>query len=147
MVAYSFASPFRDQVATLTKRQTIRGDRRRHARPGEPVQLFAAMRTRACVKLVASDPICTTVVPIEISTSVLIDELLAEVVINGMPLHRDEIEAFAAADGFGVDAFGDVRWRTAGRKGTARYNMGDWWGEKHGYGRFSGWLIRWEPRA
>ncbi len=147
MVAYSFAPQFQDQVAALTKLQTIRGDRRRHARPGEPVQLYAGMRTRFCRKLVDPDPTCIAVVPVQISTSVLVDELIASIVVAGRPLHRDEIEAFAAANGFGLAAFGDQRWKQTGRTGTARYNMGDWWTTKHGGGHFDGWLIRWEPRA
>ena len=36
MVAYSFAPQFRHQVAALSKRQTVRAYRKRHARPGEP---------------------------------------------------------------------------------------------------------------
>ena len=37
MVAYSFNAIFEDQVARLLKLQTLRADRTRHARPGEPV--------------------------------------------------------------------------------------------------------------
>lgn len=48
MVAYSFHPRFVDAILGGTKRQTIRMHRRRHARPGEEMQLYAGMRTRHC---------------------------------------------------------------------------------------------------
>lgn len=151
MVAYSFAPPFRQQVAGLTKRQTVRAHRKRHARPGEPLQLYTAMRTKHCRKLVEADPICSAVVPIEISTSELLDEWIASIVIAGVPLSRDEIETFAAADGFdpgrfGMTKFPDIR-KPVLEIATARYWMGWWWTKTHGTGRFDGVLITWEPVA
>jgi len=35
MVAYSFRARFREPILVGAKRQTIRADRKRHARPGE----------------------------------------------------------------------------------------------------------------
>jgi len=150
MVAYSFAPQFRDPVAQLIKRQTVRGPRKRHARPGEPVQLYTAMRTMHCRKLVDRDPTCVSVEPIEISTSELLDEGIASIAIAGRPLGKDEIEAFAAADGFDPGVFG--AWQFSGRSldmrpATARYWMGWWWMRTHGLGRFAGVLIKWEPFA
>ena len=48
MVAYSFKRQFRAPILALTKRQTIRADRKRHARPREEMQLYTGMRTRQC---------------------------------------------------------------------------------------------------
>ncbi len=137
MVAYSFAPQFREQVSLLVKRQTVRAPRKRHARPGEPVQLYTAMRTRHCRKLVDHDPTCISVTPIEIAVSSLIDELIASIVVDGIPLARDEIEAFARDDGFAPEL----------HDRTARFNMGAFWAQTHGYGNFSGVLIKWEPSA
>lgn len=149
MVAYSFAPQFRAQVAALTKRQTVRADRRRHARPGEPVQLYAGMRTKHCVKLVDRDPICTAVTPIVIETSGLVADFVVSIVLDGRPLDADGIEAFAAADGFAPIDCG--WWREVilppalDTVATARSNMGDFWRARHGAGRFEGVTVFWEP--
>lgn len=145
MVAYSFNAIFADQVSSLRKRQTVRSERKRHGRPGEPLQLYQGMRTRACRKLVDPDPVCTFVHKIEISLSVLIDDMIASISIDGIPLRPEEIEAFAQADGFDVDAVGDWRFKATGRRGSARWNMGDFWMRHHGSGRFDGVLVKWEP--
>ncbi|RWG12249.1 MAG: ASCH domain-containing protein [Mesorhizobium sp.] len=145
MVAYSFKPMFGHQVSSLTKRQTVRADRKRHARPGEAVQLFQGMRTRNCVKLVNPDPLCTRVRPIVIVTSPLLAEFIASIAIDGRSLHRDEIEAFAAADGFGIEHVGDWRFKRTGQTGSARWNMGAFWEAEHGEGLFEGKLIEWEP--
>ncbi|MBF0375797.1 MAG: ASCH domain-containing protein [Alphaproteobacteria bacterium] len=47
-MAYSFKARFADPIETGQKRQTIRKDRRRHARPGETIQLYTAQRTIHC---------------------------------------------------------------------------------------------------
>ncbi|MBX3580808.1 MAG: ASCH domain-containing protein [Rhizobiaceae bacterium] len=149
MVAYFFAPQFRGQVAALTKLQTVRADRRRHARPGEAVQLYAGMRTKHCVKLVDPDPICVSVHSIEISTTPLLDEFIAAISIDGVPLDRDGIEAFARADGFAPEHFGEHRFPAKGDgalvPATARYWMGWWWMRTHNAGRFEGVLIKWRP--
>lgn len=48
MVAYSFKPQFVEPILVRTKRQTIRADRKRHARPGEELQLYTGMRTKHC---------------------------------------------------------------------------------------------------
>jgi hypothetical protein len=48
LVAYSFRPRFARPIADGTKGGTIRADRKRHARPGEELQLYAGMRTRQC---------------------------------------------------------------------------------------------------
>lgn len=145
MVAYSFNAIFADQVSSLRKRQTVRSERRRHARPGEPVQLYQGMRTRACRKLVDPDPICKSVHRIEIGLSILIDSMITSIWVDGIPLRPEEVEAFAQADGFGIEAVGDWRFKATGHRGSARWNMGEFWMHHHGAGRFEGVLVRWEP--
>jgi len=149
MVAYSFNRVFAPQVAALTKLQTVRGHRRRHARPGEPIQLYRGMRTRQCVKLVDEDPIVISVTPIIIDVSDLIDEGIASIILGGQALNRTQIEVFAEADGFSPAHFGlwqgAVLGRASIRHATARSNMGDFWRATHGAARFEGVLIRWRP--
>lgn len=48
MVAYSFQRQFEAPMIARTKIQTLRNDRKRHARVGETLQLYTGMRTRAC---------------------------------------------------------------------------------------------------
>ena len=58
MVAYSFKARFVEPIRAglslqtdahvLPKRQTIRAERKRHARPGEELQLYRGMRTPQC---------------------------------------------------------------------------------------------------
>jgi hypothetical protein len=49
MVAYSFQAQFIDPIVAGTKRQTIRRvGKRRHAQPGDEIQLYYAMRTKHC---------------------------------------------------------------------------------------------------
>lgn len=149
MVAYSFKAMFAGQVSALTKRHTIRGDRRRHARPGESVQLYTGMRTRECRKLVDPDPICSRVRPIAILTVLSPHlDLIGAIVIDGRSLGSEEIERFAQADGFGIEHVGDCKMRRLGVPGSARFNMGQFWEETHGTPAvFNGWLIDWEPAS
>lgn len=145
MVAYSFKRFFEPQIATGFKRQTVRGQRPRHARPGEAVQLYVGMRTRFCRKIVDPDPICTETLPIVIETSTLLDCIIAAIEIDGRRLHRDEIEEFARADGFAPEHINDVAIDMQGK--TARENMGAFWQANHPIGLFTGELIRWAPEG
>ncbi|TIV45066.1 MAG: ASCH domain-containing protein [Mesorhizobium sp.] len=141
MVAYSFKAMFGHQVSSLTKRQTVRADRKRHARPGEPVQLYQGMRTIHCRKLVDPDPICSRVRSIEIAVSDLMPVAIVSIAIEGIPLQREEIELFCRADGFAPSCVREF-WLLGE---TARENMGSFWLHHHGIGRFEGVLIEWEP--
>lgn len=133
MVAYSFSPQFREAVATLAKRQTVRAHRKRHARPGEALQLYTAMRTKQCRKLVDVDPICTRVRPIKILTTA--NPLLGCVItLDGEVLSAPEAEAFARSDGF----------VPAANKPAARA-MAAFWIERHGASLFSGVVIEWAP--
>lgn len=74
MVAYSFNKRFAEPIASghpvtgLIKSQTIRADRRRHARPGELLQIYCGMRTKHCRKIIA-DPVCVSVQTVRMSVS------------------------------------------------------------------------------
>lgn len=136
MVAYSFRPQFAEPIATLAKRQTVRAlGKRRHARPGEPLQLYTGMRTRQCRKLLDVDPVCIDVRPIEIRIGG--PAYIAAMSIDGAPLSRDEIEAFACADGFGAQV----------PDGFAALRMNLFWQVHHPLlPVFEGVVIRWEPR-
>lgn len=142
MVAYSFkkrfVSPIRvglgmslrpedqdDAAATLLlpKRQTIRAyGKRRHARAGETLQLYHAMRTKQCFKI--GEATCTEVVPV----SILVGEHSMVITSGKDTVKGGLIHAFARLDGF---ASGE--------------DMLAFWKEEHGLGRFEGIMIRWRP--
>lgn len=127
MVAYSFKKRFIVPIRANTKRQTIRAERRgrsRHARPGEPVQLYFGMRTKH-VRLIAA-PLCEAVYPISIHLG---DRIVCA--NDGWIREEADLDAFAVCDGF--RDFDDL---------TA------FWRREHpGVLAFSGVLIRWAPIA
>ena len=105
MVAYSFQRRFAPPISTLVKRQTIRADRRRHARPGEMLQLFTGMRTRHCAKIIA-DPRCLSVEPIVLRmdsdgciAEAEIGECIAQPVVRGGDLMFLQRQLFAVEAG------------------------------------------------
>ena len=141
MVAYSFKTYFAPQIEDGSKLHTIRGQRRRHAHVGEPMQLFTGMRTRHCKKIIP-DPVCIAVLPIVIMSSDLIEPGLAYIEINGRPLNRDEIEAFAISDGFSPERLrGLAPEKMIGA--TARETMGRFWAAENPGSSFQGVIIRW----
>ena len=95
MVAYSFNARFEEPIRAGWKTQTIRAARARHARPGEMLQLFVAMRTKQCRKIVA-DVRCTEIMTVEIRfrPSGLIERIETDLV----PVL--DLDAFAQRDGF-----------------------------------------------
>lgn len=130
MVAYSFHRRFAPRIVAGTKTQTIRADRRRHARPGEMVQLFSGMRTRFCTKIVP-DPLCIGADPLALRFDA--EGRIVSAAIDGVPVA--DLPAFAMADGF--DSVDD---------------MADFWRRTHGLAAnsgchfiFRGVLIRWAP--
>lgn len=107
------------------KRQTIRAERARHARPGEMLQLYCSMRTKSCFLIGRAR--CSEVAFIRIDFTGLI-------AINRQGFQgRDAIDEFARGDGF--RDFAEMR---------------EFWREQHpdifncGTGVFEGILIRWE---
>jgi hypothetical protein len=122
MVAYSFKATFRAPIITGTKRQTIRADRKRHARPGEQLQLYTGMRTRHCRIIGRAE--CKRVEPVRIGVA---DNWLE---VGGQPRLTDFyfLDAFARDDGF------------AGGWG----HMMEFWRREHPNAPvFSGVLIQW----
>lgn len=109
------------------KRQTIRAiGRRRHARPGENLQLYTAMRTKQCEKI--GEATCISVNTIEL-------QFIAwgSAVINGGKdagdcFYDDRLNDFARLDGFSD-------WE----------EMKAFWRDEHGHDKFNGILIQWEP--
>ena len=119
MTAYSFQKEFIQPIRTGIKTHTIRSDRKRHARPGEIVQLYYAMRTKHCALIGTGT--CFYVTPVQL---VFRENrvILGEAVFEG--LHK--LDTFAHSDGF-------AGWP----------EMREFWREKHGTGPFSGVLIKW----
>lgn len=123
MVAYSFQKRFRDPILAGTKRHTIRADRKRHALPGEELQLYTGMRTKYC-RLIARVT-CAEIGRIRIDlTGIIMGTLIAA------PLTmKVELDAFAVLDGF-------EDWR----------DMVAFWKAQHpGITDFRGNQIRWHP--
>lgn len=107
MVAYSFKQRFVAPILAGTKRQTIRADRKRHARPGEQLQLYTGMRTKQC-KLIGRAE-CIDVVKITILFSDTDDESEGFVLPGfGFP---GGLDGFAIADGFASWADLKAFWR------------------------------------
>lgn len=120
MPAYNFQKQFAPLVESGEKRQTIRVfGKRRHARPGESLQLYTGMRTKACRKLVDPDPVCTFAAVVYICRGIGYPAVL----IAGH--ETPDPDAFARADGF--DDF---------------CAMLDWFGKWDGL-PFDGVLIKW----
>lgn len=120
MVAYNFQSWLAPKVESGEKRQTIRTQGKRcHARKGDALQLYTGMRTKACRKLLAHDPVCTFSGEVFITVGFGSPRVL----IVGEPAPSPE--AFAMADGF--NSFDD---------------MLQWFFKMHGV-PFAGVLIKW----
>ncbi len=99
MVAYNFTASMASKVAGRTKNQTIRPlGRKRHARPGEAVQLYTGMRTKHCRKLVNPDPICVAAVPVWMTNS--FQHGPGVWVVDGIFLDTNRMEELALLDGF-----------------------------------------------
>ncbi len=129
MAAYNFQSRFVGPIKRRTKTQTIRRiGKRRHARPGEQVQLYIGMRTKKCKKIM-TDPICLFAKPITIIIGPT--GFFESISIDGAMLPRRHWSKFAAADGFAsIDDF---------------YQC---FKSMHGVCKFRGVLIQWgRPRS
>lgn len=127
MVAYSFKKQFAPRILDGSKRQTIRGHRKRHAWPGERLQLFTGMRTKYCKKILEPDPLCLAVLPVWIDVPRCIEPCRLQLA-DGPAQWLDD--GFAIADGF-----------------DNALAMIGFWLKSHGPGRFDGVLIRWEPQG
>lgn len=126
MVAYSFQKRFAPMIEAGLKTHTIRGERKRHARVGERLQLYRGMRTKYCAKII-SDPICNLVEPIHIRFAADSGLILS---INLFDEEMPDLDAFAISDGFDDAA-----------------EMARFWATQHGQmDEFCGWLIGWLPK-
>lgn len=139
MVAYSFkrrfVEPIRwglglgldlsDNTAKIgaPKRQTIRADRKRHARPGEELQLYSGMRTKGCFLIGRAR--CVGVESIRLRFGRRTDVVIGKIPLN--PTDKN-LDAFAREDGF-------ENWNA----------LRDFWNEEHGVERFEGVIVYWEP--
>jgi len=120
MTAYNFKPQFRAPILAGTKRQTIRAERKRHALPGEQVQLYTGMRTRQC--RIIGRAVCTSSRPVTIGVA-------DGWVDDGCGRMTDPyfLDAFAERDGF-----------------PAWSAMLAFWRKEHpDIAVFSGVLIRW----
>lgn len=126
MVAYSFQRQFAEPIIAGTKGGTIRAERRNtqrdrpggHARPGEMLQLFTAMRTKQCQRI--CDRRCIAVEPI------VLNFVTDQALVGGLVIWEpSKLSIFARFDGF-------EEWNA----------MRTFWA---GTQRFDGWHIRWLP--
>ncbi len=148
MVAYSFAPQFIGSIRSGTKCQTIRPiGKRRHARPGEPVQLYTGMRTATCSKIVETDPICTGSHKIEIKISTAPKQpKIFDHPIGGGWVGNGAVATMAyqiaeiLIDGQAVDE-SDVAWADGFDDCD---EMAQWFGDQYGVGTFVGVMITWE---
>lgn len=129
MTAYNFQKRFVAAIESGEKTHTIRRNgKRRHARPGEPVQLYTGMRTKGCRKIIDPDPVCLAVRPIEIE---IYKKAIRRVHVHSPTdpvglIGSDQIDEFAKEDGFESAA-----------------DMHAFWLDFHGVGVFSGSMIEW----
>lgn len=131
MVAYSFKKQFGPPILAGTKAQTIRAERKRHARPGEMVQLFTGMRTRQCRRLGESRCIEVLPIRIELPRERRVPEVMVFTPSGDLARHYmtgRALENFARADGF--RDFDDLH--------------AFWAAEHPGVLTFNGVLIRWQ---
>jgi hypothetical protein len=123
MVAYSFQHRFVQPILDGTKRQTIRADRTRHARPGEALQLYTAMRTSQC-RLIRRAT-CTSIT--RITLNFVANRVVCDSPLRMTILYRGALDEFARSDGF-------ANWR----------ELRGFWETTHpAMPVFGGWLIQW----
>ena len=123
MSLLGFKAQFAGPVERREKRQTIRAKVNGHV-IGRPIQLYTGLRTKACRKLVADDPVCTSIEGIGIKPPG--HGWLGQVILDGLSLTQAQIADMARLDGFDdVAAFFEF----------FRQPEGD---------AFEGFLIRWD---
>lgn len=121
----------------IPKRQTIRAfGNRRHARPGDALQLYYAMRTKQCRKIADEDAECSGFEGVLLKWSDWRSFCTFDVEEREPGVWRrkgrtrpvKDLEAFARDDGFA--GFEDMR---------------AFWKSEHGPDTFEGALVKWEP--
>lgn len=123
MVAYSFNKRFIDPIRQGYKRQTIRRQGlKRHARVGEMVQLYTALRTARAARILP-DVVCIDVCPVLIQ----FDDVMRITRIETAGIPVIDLDGFAIRDGF-----------------TGLEDMGVFWEFTNGpMTHFEGVLIEW----
>lgn len=124
MVAYNFKRRFVEPIRAGTKRQTLRKQgKRRHAMPGEKLQLYTGQRTKSCEKILEEDPTCLG------TATVVVRCGLQTVSVNfaGKWLTANELVVFARSEGFA---------------GPADFHQ--YWLDNHGTGDHELVAIRWD---
>ena len=110
------------------KRQTIRAiGKRRHARPGEIVQLYYGMRTKQCFKI--GEARCISALPVCLTFISWGSAIVGSGKVPENCYFDERLHLFAQADGFDT-------WDA----------MKEFWRAEHaGLDKFEGVLIRWDP--
>ncbi|ADL00684.1 hypothetical protein [Brevundimonas subvibrioides] len=122
MVAYSFKARFGPLIRSGVKTQTVRADRKRHARAGETLQLYTGMRTRSCKLLATATCLKVSTIRFRFGEDPSID--LHGIGVTTCPGGLDH---FARSDGFAD--WGD---------------LAAFWAKEHpGLDAFEGILIQW----
>jgi hypothetical protein len=156
MVAYSFQRRFVAPICTglgreiprgffetmqtdhTPKRQTIRKDRKRHARPGELMQLYHGMRTRQCFLIGEARCISANEIRINFNMHPVIDVLTSQ----GWERYAgDNLDAFARRDGFSNWNDMSAFWREQHPKMFSEFIAPV---DNPHHGRFGGVIICWE---
>jgi hypothetical protein len=129
MVAYSFQPRFVQAILSGRKCQTIRAvGRRRHARPGEALQLYTGMRTRQC-RLIGT-AVCLAAEAVELRLSTARGSVRTGNAGTCRIGDSQILDMFAEADGFSD-------WSA----------LCDFWRATYGRRAFRGVLIRWDGEA
>lgn len=138
MVAYSFRRqfvnpikaglglPIADPYVPPPKRQTIRKPRKRHARPGEVLQLYCAQRTRQCFKI--GDARCVSVDPVSLHFRNQRQDDSVKIALQPSINRPLALDRFAQSDGF-------ADWA----------ELREFWRKEHAVDDFTGVIIKWEP--
>jgi len=128
MVAYNFQGRFEEPILAGRKVGTLRAvGRRRHARPGETLQLYTGQRAPRC-RLIATAR-CLSVDPIRLSIPSVFVRSAGVIVGDGADRYEiADLDAFARGDGFAD--WDDLETFFAARRGLAPW-VGVW--------------IRWDP--
>ncbi len=130
MVAYSFKPSFIEPIRAREKRQTIRLPRKRHAQPGEALQLFTGPRMRP-TRL--GGAICQRVAQVRLDFKRDLVTLDDAIEIAG----DEALNTFAIRDGFRP-------WGAATRLQPWEF-MGRWWSATHPENPvFAGVLVDWD---
>jgi len=125
MVALNFQARFVADIVSGKKRQTIRKRRRdgRDPKPGGRLQIYTAMRTKACRKLISPDPVCAATAAVSIRYAA---PGVAIVAVDSIVLGVGDLRYIAHKDGF-----------------KSGQDMIDWFDKTHGL-PFDGLLIWWD---